>query len=150
MTAGELHDKLAPLGADLMLRTLGGLERGALTLTPQAAEGVTYASKIDKTETRIDWRKPWNEVHNHIRGLSPFPGAWFELKGESGPVRVKVLRSTKGEGKGAPGTLLDDRLTIACADGAISILELQRAGKQPMKAGEYLRGSPLSAGSAVG
>ena len=128
MTAGELHDTLAPLGADLMLRAFGALERGALTLTPQAAEGVTYASKIDKNETRIDWRKPRNEVHNHIRGLSPFPGAWFELKSENGPVRVKVLRTTMGEGKGAPGSVLDDNLTIACGDGAVRILELQRAG----------------------
>ena len=150
MTAGELHDKLALLGAALMLRTIGGLERGALTLTPQAAEGVTYASKIDKNETRIDWRKPWREVHNHIRGLSPFPGAWFEIKGESGPVRVKVLRTTEASGKGAPGSVLDDRLTIACGDGAIRILELQRAGRQPMKADEFLRGSPLRTGNAVG
>jgi len=150
MTAGELHDKLALLGADLMLRTIGGLERGALTLTPQAAEGVTYASKIDKNETRIDWRKPWREVHNHIRGLSPFPGAWFEIKGESGPVRVKVLRTTEASGKGAPGSVLDDRLTIACGEGAIRILELQRAGRQPMKADEFLRGSPLRTGNAVG
>jgi methionyl-tRNA formyltransferase len=149
MTTGELHDKLARLGADLMLRSIGALERGALTLTPQSADGVTYASKIDKNESRIDWTRPWNDVHNHIRGLSPFPGAWFELKGESGPVRVKVLRSTRGEGKGAPGQVIDDRLTIACADGAIRILELQRAGKQPMKADEYLRGLPLAAGAVV-
>ena len=150
MTAGELHDKLALLGADLMLRTIGALERGALTLTPQPEEGVTYASKIDKNETRIDWRKPWREVHNHIRGLSPFPGAWLEIKGEGGPVRVKVLRTTEASGEGAPGTVLDDRLTIACGDGAIRILELQRAGRQPMKADEFLRGSPLRAGNAVG
>jgi methionyl-tRNA formyltransferase len=150
MTAGELHDKLARLGADLMLRTIGGLERGALTLTPQAAAGVTYASKIDKNETRIDWSKPWTEVHNHSRGLSPFPGAWFELKSESGPVRVKVLRTTKGEGADTPGTLIDDKLTIACGEGAIRILELQRAGKQPMKADEFLRGTPLRAGHPVG
>ncbi len=149
MTAGELHDKLARLGADLMLRTIGGLERGALTLTPQATDGITYANKIDKNETRIDWCKPWSDVHNHIRGLSPFPGAWFELKNGGAPVRVKVLRTTKGEGKGAPGTLLDDRLTIACGEGAVRILELQRAGKQPMKADEYLRGSPLAAGAVV-
>lgn len=149
MTAGELHDKLSSLGADLMLRAIGGLERGALALTPQAAEGVTYASKIDKTETRIDWSKPWNEVHNHVRGLSPFPGAWFELDSDGAPVRVKVLRTTKGEGKAAPGTLLDDKLTIACGEGAIRILELQRAGKQPMKADEFLRGSPLRAGMSL-
>ena len=149
MTAGELHDKLALLGADLMLRTIGGLERGALTLTPQAAEGVTYASKIDKNETRIDWRKPWREVHNHIRGLSPFPGAWFEIKGESGPVRVKILRTTEGSGRGAPGSVLDDRLTIACGEGSIRILELQRAGRQPMKAEEFLRGSKVAPGTVL-
>jgi len=149
MTAGELHDKLARLGADLMLRAIGALERGALNLTPQPADGVTYASKIDKNETRIDWSKPWSEVHNHIRGLSPFPGAWFELQGEGGPVRIKVLRTTKGDGKAAPGTVLDDELTIACGGGAIRILELQRAGKQPMKADEFLRGSPLHAGTSL-
>jgi len=149
MTAGELHDKLARLGADLMLRAIGALERGALNLTPQPADGVTYASKIDKNETRIDWSKPWSEVHNHIRGLSPFPGAWFELQGEGGPVRIKVLRTTKGDGKGTPGTVLDDELTIACGGGAIRILELQRAGKQPMKADEFLRGSPLHAGTSL-
>ena len=148
-TAGELHDKLARLGADLMLRAIGALERGALNLTPQPADGVTYASKIDKNETRIDWSKSWSEVHNHIRGLSPFPGAWFELQGEGGPVRIKVLRTTKGDGKGTPGTVLDDELTIACGGGAIRILELQRAGKQPMKADEFLRGSPLHAGTSL-
>ncbi len=149
MTAGELHDKLGSLGADLMLRAIGGLERGALTLTPQPAEGVTYAGKIDKNETKIDWGKPWAEVHNHIRGLSPFPGAWFEINSEGAPVRVKVLRTTKGEGKAAPGALLDDKLTIACGEGAIRILELQRAGKQLMKADEFLRGSPLRAGMSL-
>lgn len=149
MTAGELHDMLAPLGANLMLRALGALERGTLDLTPQSAGGVTYASKIDKNETRIDWRKSSAEVHNHIRGLSPFPGAWFELKGEVGPVRVKVLRTTKGNGRGMPGSVLDDQLTIACGEGAIRILELQRAGKQPMTAGEFLRGSTLRAGTIV-
>ncbi len=112
MTAGELHDKLAPLGADLMARALSALERGSLTLTPQPEQGVTYAEKISKGETRIDWTKPWSDVHNHIRGLSPFPGAWFEMDG----VRIKVLRSTKGEGSGAPGTALDDKLTIACGE----------------------------------
>jgi methionyl-tRNA formyltransferase len=149
MTAGELHDVLAPLGANLMLRALGALERGTLDLTPQSAGGVTYASKIDKNETRIDWRKSSADVHNHIRGLSPFPGAWFELKGEGGSVRVKVLRTTKGSGKGMPGSVLDDQLTIACGEGAIRILELQRAGKQPMTAGEFLRGSVLRAGTIV-
>ncbi len=145
MTAGELHDKLAPLGADLMARALSALERGSLTLTPQPDEGVTYAEKISKEETRIDWAKPWTQVHNHIRGLSPFPGAWFELDG----VRIKVLRSTRGEGSGAPGTALDDSLTIACGDGAVRLVQVQRAGKQPMAAEEFLRGTKVGKGARV-
>src|SRR6516225_7086451 len=112
-TAGDLHDRLARLGADLMVRALGALERGSLTLTPQLETGVTYASKIAKDETRITWARPWQEVHDHIRGLSPFPGAWFALAGD----RIKVLRSTKGEGSSAPGTVLDDQLTVACGEG---------------------------------
>jgi methionyl-tRNA formyltransferase len=149
MTAGELHDQLARLGADLMVRALGALERGSLQLTPQPEEGVTYAAKIDKNETRIDWTRPWQAVHDHCRGLSPFPGAWFELPGAAS-ARVKVLRTTRGEGAGAPGTVLDDKLAIACGDGAVRVLELQRAGRQPMKAGEFLRGTPLAAGMKLG
>jgi methionyl-tRNA formyltransferase len=140
MTTGELHDTLAPRGAKLMPVALSALERGTLQLTPQAADGATYAAKIDKSETRIDWGKPWNKVHDHCRGLSPFPGAWFELDGS----RVKVLRTTKGEGAGKPGTVLDDRLTIACGEGAVRLIELQRAGKQPMQADEFLRGTPIA------
>jgi methionyl-tRNA formyltransferase len=147
ITAGDLHDELARLGADLMARALGALERGSLALTPQPAEGLAYAAKIDKAETRIDWSKPWNEVHNHIRGLSPFPGAWFEMPDGGKAVRVKVLRTTKGEGSGPPGTLLDDGLTIACGQGAVRIVELQRAGRQAMKASEFLRGSVVAAGT---
>jgi methionyl-tRNA formyltransferase len=145
MTAGGLHDVLARLGADLMTRTLAALERGTLTLTPQPQEGVTYAAKIDKNETRIDWAKPWREVHNHIRGLSPFPGAWCEIDG----VRVKALRSTKGEGSGAPGTVLDDRLTIACGEGAVRLTQVQRAGKQPMGWEEFLRGTKVEPGTRL-
>jgi methionyl-tRNA formyltransferase len=145
MTAGELHDLLARLGADLMLRALGALERGALTLTPQPQAGVTYAAKIDKGETRIDWHKPAQAVHDRCRGLSPFPGAWFELPGEP-PVRIKVLRTSLAEGAGAPGTVLDGRLRIACGEGAIRILDLQRAGRAPMKAEEFLRGTNVLAG----
>ena len=147
-TAGDLHDQLARLGADLMVRALGAIERGTLTLTPQPEAGVTYARKIGKDETRISWERPWQEVHDHIRGLSPFPGAWFEIAGEG--ARVKVLRSTRGEGTGMPGTVLDDQLTVACADGAVRILELQRAGRQAMKAGEYLRGTSVAAGTRLG
>jgi methionyl-tRNA formyltransferase len=147
MTAGELHDELAQAGAGLMVHALDVLEQGALPLIPQPDEGVTYAAKIDKNETRIDWTKPWQAVHNHCRGLSPFPGAWFELPGAGKEaVRIKVLRTTRGDGVGPPGTVIDDKLTIACGDGAVRILELQRAGKQPMKAGEFLRGTPLAAG----
>ena len=149
MTAGDLHDLLARRGADLMVRALGALERGTLTFRPQPQAGVTYAAKIGKDETRIDWSLPWNRVHDHIRGLSPFPGAWFELAADGKPVRVKALRTTKGEGSGVPGTVLDDRLTIACGDGAVRILELQRAGRQAMTAEEFLRGTPLSAGARV-
>jgi methionyl-tRNA formyltransferase len=145
MTAGELHDVLAPLGADLMVQALAALERGSLTLTPQPAAGVTYAAKVEKGETRIDWAKPWKHVHDHCRGLSPFPGAWFEIAG----TRVKVLRTTRGEGSAAPGTVVDDRLTIACGEGAVRLLEVQRAGRQPMKAEEFRRGTPLTPGMQV-
>jgi len=147
-TAGDLHDRLAPLGADLMVRALGALERGSLTFTTQPEAGATYAPKIEKNETRIDWGRPWRELHNHIRGLSSFPGAWCEIAGEGG--RIKVLRTTKGEGGGAPGTVLDDQLTVACADGAVRILELQRAGRQAMKADEFLRGTRVAAGTRLG
>jgi methionyl-tRNA formyltransferase len=146
MTAGELHDALARLGADLMVRALGALERGTLQLRPQPDEGVTYAAKIDKGETRIDWSRPWRQVHDHIRGLSPFPGAWFEF---AGGVRVKVLRTTRGEGSGAPGTALDHQLTIACGDGAVRLIHVQRAGKQPMTAEEFLRGTKVPPGTRL-
>jgi methionyl-tRNA formyltransferase len=144
-TTGDLHDALARLGADAMTRALAALERGMLTLTSQPDSGVTYADKIAKGETRIVWTKPWQEVHNHIRGLSPFPGAWFELDG----VRIKALRATRGERKGAPGTVLDEHLTIACGDGAVRLTQVQRAGKQPMTAEEFLRGAPLKPGRQV-
>jgi methionyl-tRNA formyltransferase len=146
MTAGELHDRLSRLGADLIARMLGALERGSPQMTPQPGEGVTYAAKIDKYETRIDWAKPWQAVHDHCRGLSPFPGAWFELPGAG---RIKVLRTTSGEGSGVLGTVLDAHLTIACGDGAVRILELQRAGGRPMKADEFLRGTAVAAGTRL-
>ncbi len=145
MTTGMLHDVLARLGADLMPRALAAAERGTLSLTPQPESGVTYAGKIRKEESRIDWSRPWREVHNHIRGLSPFPGAWFELDG----TRIKVLRSAKGEGHGAPGMVLDDALTVACGGGAVRLLEVQRAGGKPMPAGEFLRGTPVASGRVV-
>lgn len=145
MTAGELHDILAERGAELMARAMAALERGVLALTPQPEQGVSYAAKIDKRETRIDWRKSWREVHNHIRGLSPSPGAWCDTAFG----RVKILRSMRGEGSGPPGTILDDRLTVACGEGAVRIVELQRAGGRPMPAEEFLRGAPLPAGAML-
>jgi methionyl-tRNA formyltransferase len=145
-SAGELHDQLARLGAELMPVAIAALERGSLQLTPQPAAGATYANKIDKAETRIDWTKPGQRVHDHCRGLSPSPGAWFEFPGAG---RVKVLRTTKGDGSGKPGQVLDDRLTIACGDGSVRIVELQRAGGKPMSAEEFLRGMPLAAGSVL-
>jgi methionyl-tRNA formyltransferase len=140
-TAGDLHDMLSLLGADLMLSALVALQKRTLRIKRQVNKGATYAHKIDKNETRVDWTKPWNEVHNHCRGLSPFPGAWCEFPGAG---RVKILRTTKGEGNGPPGRVLDDKLTIACGSGAVRLLQLQRAGKQPMAADEFLRGTPVA------
>ncbi|HEY5305095.1 MAG TPA: methionyl-tRNA formyltransferase [Pseudolabrys sp.] len=144
MTTGDLHDALAKAGAGLMVRALA--DHNALKFMPQLEQGVTYATKISKDETRIDWNEPWQQVHNHIRGLSPFPGAWFELGG----ARIKALRSTKGEGSGEPGTALDDKLVISCGSGAIRLVQVQRAGKQPMNADEFLRGASVKAGTQLG
>jgi methionyl-tRNA formyltransferase len=143
MTASDLHDALAPLGADLMERAMGALSRDGLQLTKQSEHGVTYAAKIDKAEARIDWNMPARDVLRHIHGLSPFPGAWCEMPVDGEPVRVKILRCEAATDSGSPGDLLDGRLTIACKDGAIRILELQRAGKPPMKANAFLNGTPL-------
>jgi methionyl-tRNA formyltransferase len=143
MTASDLHDRLAPLGGDLMVRAMAALERGGLQLRKQREDGVTYAAKIEKAEARIDWSKPDREVLRHIHGLSPFPGAWSEIADGGDAARVKILRCEFAKGSGAPGSVLDDQLTIACGDGAIRIVELQRAGKAPMKAAEFLRGTPL-------
>jgi methionyl-tRNA formyltransferase len=149
MTAGELTERLSHRGADLTARALAALSRGVLTFTPQSEAGITYAKKIDKSETRIDWTRPAAEVHNHIRGLSPDPGAWFEADFGKGPERVRVLRSTRAEGSGAAGIVLDASLAIACGEGAVRLLELQRAGKQPLKADAFLRGTPIAAGSRL-
>jgi methionyl-tRNA formyltransferase len=141
MTASDLHDALARLGADLMVRAMAALGRGALQLTKQGEQGVTYAAKIDKAESRIDWSKPAHAVLRHVHGLSPFPGAWSEIAGEG--ARVKILRCELAKGAGVPGAVLDDHLSIACGDGAIRAIELQRAGKAPMKAADFLRGTLL-------
>ena len=142
-TAATLHDRLAGIGAASMVRVLDDLSRGALQMTPQPADGV-YAAKIDKAEARIDWARPAAEVDRHIRGLSPFPGAWFELDGE----RVKALLSEVADGQslGAPGEVMDAALTVACGEGVIRLTRLQRAGKGAVKAVDFLRGKPLGAG----
>ncbi len=153
MTAGELHDELMIKGADLMVEALKKLQNGTLSCTAQAVEGVTYASKIEKSETRIDWNRPACDVHNHIRGLSPFPGAWFEAEINGRPERIKVLRSQQTDSpashNNAPGTIIDDQLLVNCVNGAVRLLELQRAGKRPMPASELLRGLQLPAGSRL-
>lgn len=143
MTALDLHDRLSRLGADLMVRAMAALARGGLQLRKQSEHGVTYAAKIDKAEARIDWTRPARAVLRHIHGLSPFPGAWAEI--ENG--RVKILRCELAKGSGAPGEVLDDQLTIACGEGAIRIIELQREGKARMQAADFLRGVPLKAGA---
>jgi methionyl-tRNA formyltransferase len=130
---------------------MAALERGGLQLTKQAEDGVTYAAKIEKAEARIDWSKPAHAVLRHIHGLSPFPGAWSELSLDAAPpARVKILRCELAEGAGAPGAVLDDRLTIACGEGAIRIVELQRAGKAPMQAADFLRGTALKPPARLG
>ena len=150
-TAGELHDILAERGAALIVRALGELEQGRLDCTPQPADGVTYAAKIDKSETRIDFARPAREVHNHVRGLSPAPGAWFQAAHEGRSERVKLLRTQLvAHTPSAPaGSVLDDALTIACAEGAVRVLEVQRSGRKPMAATEFLRGFPLGPGTRL-
>ena len=150
VTAGELHDELARRGASLVVRALGGLERGLLECTPQPGEGATYAAKIDKAEAHIDFTRPAREVHNLIRGLSPLPGAWFGATAAGKAERVKVLRAGLADGSGGPGEVLDNALTVACGSGAVRLLELQRAGKKPMGAAEFLRGFPLARGAVLG
>ncbi|WP_375201707.1 methionyl-tRNA formyltransferase [Hyphococcus sp.] len=146
-TAGSLHDKLSGVAAQLAPRALAALERGGLVATPQPEDGVTYAHKISAAEARIDWSRSSNDVDRHIRGLSPFPGAWFEAEGE----RVKALMSKPANGNGAPGDILDadGKLVIACGDGAVELATLQRAGKKAQSAGEFLRGFALEKGAHV-
>ncbi|MEP9386586.1 methionyl-tRNA formyltransferase [Mesorhizobium sp. KR9-304] len=146
-TSGELHDRLMTVGAGLMVEALKQLEAGTLALTPQSAEGVIYAKKIDKGDTRIDWRQPAVDVHNRIRGLSPFPGAWCEMAVGGKAERLKLLRSMPAEGIGEPGELVDEHLTVACADGAVRLTQLQRAGGRPVTAEEFLRGLRMEKGT---
>ncbi|MBB6301946.1 methionyl-tRNA formyltransferase [Rhizobium leucaenae] len=149
MTAGELHDKLMLVGAKAIVEAMNKLEHDELPLTEQPADGVVYAAKIDKGETRIDFSKPAADVHNHIRGLSPFPGAWFEAEIAGRPERIKVLGSELADGKGAAGEVLTDDLVIACGTGAIRLTKLQKAGGKPLTAADFLRGTPIAPGTML-
>jgi methionyl-tRNA formyltransferase len=146
-TAQTLHDRLAVLGAPLLADAVALIEAGRAVERPQSSEGVTYASKIDPAEARIDWTKPAREIDRQIRGLSPFPGAWFELPGG---VRTKALMSRVALGEGAPGELLDEHLRVACGEGAVRLLRVQREGKSAMNAEDFLRGAPLASGLVLG
>jgi methionyl-tRNA formyltransferase len=148
-TAGTLHDRLAEAGARLLPPTLAAIAAGTAVEVPQAAEGVTYAKKIRPAEARIDWTRSATELDLHIRGLSPFPGAWFEAPSDKGPVRVKALLSRVEEGSGTPGQTLDDSLLIACGTGALRLLRAQREGKSAQDAADFLRGFPLAAGTVL-
>jgi methionyl-tRNA formyltransferase len=147
--AGEITDKLAHLGAGLTVQALSALEQGALVFTPQAECGASYAPKIDKKELQIDWSRPATEVHNLVRGLAPFPGAYFVASLVDKPERIKVLSTEISEGEGAPGLILDGCLKIACGNGAVRLLEVQRPGKRPMPAAEFLRGARIDKGMAL-
>ncbi|MDP1912380.1 methionyl-tRNA formyltransferase [Brevundimonas sp.] len=149
-TAASLGERMSHTGASLWPRALAAIERGAVEGTPQSGEP-TYARKITPAEARIDWSRPAAEVDAHIRGLSPFPGAWFEVAGDDGPVRIKALMSrVSGPGSGAPGEVLDDGLRVACGDGMVRLLRVQRAGKAAQTDDEMLRGFPLPPGTVLG
>ncbi|MDO9223565.1 MAG: methionyl-tRNA formyltransferase [Caulobacter sp.] len=148
-TAGTLHDRLAEAGARLLPPTLAAIAAGTAVETPQVSEGLTYARKIKPAEARIDWSRPANEVDRHIRGLSPFPGAWFEATSDKGPVRVKALLSRVEDGAGQAGVALDDTLLIACGQGAVRLLRAQREGRGAQEAEEFLRGFPVPAGTKL-
>jgi methionyl-tRNA formyltransferase len=148
-TAGTLHDRLAPAGAALMAEVMAKVADGTAVETPQPEEGATYAKKIRPAETRVRWDRPASRVDRQIRGLSPFPGAWFLAPSAKGPVRLKALLSRAEDGVGAPGVLLDDRLLVGCREGAVRILRLQREGRGPQDATDFLRGFPLSPGERL-
>lgn len=148
-TAGDLHDRLSQIGASLMVRALSALERGPLEVTPQPDEGVTYAAKIDKAEAHIDWTRSAADLDGHIRGLAPFPGAWCEIEAGGKMHRIKVLRALPVDGNSAPGTVLDDALTIACGNGALRLEQVQRAGRGVQQAEDFLRGFPVLAGTVL-
>ncbi|HEY8004124.1 MAG TPA: methionyl-tRNA formyltransferase [Phenylobacterium sp.] len=149
-TTGTLHNRMAAAGAELLARTLTEIEAGTAVERPQAQDGITYAKKIRPKETRIAWARPGAEIDHKIRGLSPFPGAWFQLVTERGPVRVKALLSAYEDADGAPGQVLDDRLLVAAGEGAVRLLRVQREGRGPQDAEAFLRGQPVAPGAVLG
>jgi methionyl-tRNA formyltransferase len=149
-TAGGLFERLAPIGADLLVRTLADIEAGRATETPQSAEGATYARKLSPKHTRLDWSKAGAVLDAKIRGMSPAPGAWFELPSDKGPVRVKALLSAFEDHDGPPGVTLDDRLLVATGQGAVRLLRVQREGRGPQDAEVFLMGTPVPAGVRLG
>ncbi|TAL34306.1 MAG: methionyl-tRNA formyltransferase [Phenylobacterium sp.] len=149
-TAATLHDRLAAAGAKLIVETLADIAEGRAVAVPQAAEGVTYAKKISPKFARLDWAKEGRVLDRKIRGMSPFPGAWFELPTDKGPVRVKALLSTYEDATGTPGVTLDDRLLVGTGEGAVRLLKVQREGKGPQDADVFLRGTPAPAGTKLG
>ena len=148
-TAGELHDRLAVAGAGLAAKALDELEQGRLAFTDQPDTGITYAHKLSKDETRIDWSEPGEAVHNHIRGLSPFPGAWCMMTFGDRQERVKILAATRADGAGDPGTVLDGDLTVACGTGAVRLERVQRSGKQALARPDFLRGTSVPKGTRL-
>ena len=148
-TGATLTERLSHVGAGLLPRALAALERGGAVETEQVGEP-TYARKVTSAEARIDWSRPAAEVDRHIRGLSPFPGAWFEVTGDKGPIRVKALMSRISQGSGQPGEALDDRLKIACGDGAVRLLRVQREGRAAQEAEDFLRGLAVPEGTRLG
>ena len=147
MTAGELHDALAHDGAGLIVKALDHLQKGTLTFTPQAQDGILYAHKISNEDSRIDWSRDAQTVHDLIRGLSPFPGAFASFDFGKGPERIKILQARLASGKGLSGTVMDEQLTIACGNGAVQLLRLQKAGSKAMTQDEFLRGHPVRVGA---
>jgi methionyl-tRNA formyltransferase len=147
-TAATLSDRMAHVGAGLWPRALAAIERGGAEGVPQTGEP-TYARKISPAEARLDWSRPAHELDAHIRGLSPFPGAWFEANGPQGPVRIKALMSQVASGAGRPGEVLDADLRVACGSGAVRLIRVQREGKSAQSAEEMLRGFALPPGTVL-
>jgi methionyl-tRNA formyltransferase len=149
-TAGTLHDRLAVAGADLLARVMRSVDKGTAIAVPQPEEGATYAKKIKPAEARIRWDRTGRRVDRHIRGLSPFPGAWFTVGSERGPVRIKALLSSFEDDQGEPGVTLDERLLVGCRDGAVRLLRVQREGRAPQDAADFLRGFAIPVGTVLG